>query len=429
MRMTDARAKRAVLAAIGYEPECSGLALLPSLETQAGIDFLKWLDWSGLALPFFARLQRHNSAGQLSKEWRHALSGRLARNVERTQDVLEEAQRLNAAFCSFGVSAVTIKGFSLSPDFCDDPYLRHQVDFDFLVTPKSVRAAADALRFCDYSTAHLNESGETCFLTPLRHIPSPDDDIYALQRQRQVDLHISIWEPCPWLPVEAPQDCLERARPAITHAVGYLGLPLEDKFLLHVLHAFRHSFRSWMRLSWLLEIAHCVEKHREDTSLWNRVIERAGPTRLTKTIFAFVLGLVERLFRCPIPSPLRAWTAEAMTLSLRTWLDHFAVDWAVSDWPGSLDNLFLTVEFIPDPKLRMQYWRSRLFPNKAAQVSLGPVAATGAKRFFQLQAARLRYVAYRAALHLKSIATLPGQQLRWRRALGSSRGANLDANW
>ncbi len=421
--MTDARPKRAVLAAIGHEPDFSGLSRLPSLEAQAGIDLLKWLDWSGLALPFFAQLQRHNATAQLSKEWRRALSERLARNVARTQDVLEEARRLNAAFCSFGVSAATIKGLSLSPDFCDDPYLRHQVDFDFLVAPKIVRAAADALRSCGYSTAHLNELGETCFLTPLRHIPSPRDDIYALQRQRQVDLHVSIGEPCSWLPVEAPQDCHERARPESTHGVEYLGLPLEDKFLLHVLHAFRHSFRSWMRVSWLLEIAYCTEKHRRDLSLWNRVIERAGPTRPTKTIFAFVLGLVERLFRSPIPSPLRAWTAEAMTLSLRTWLDHFAFDWAISDWPGSLDNLFLTAEFIPDPKLRMQYWRSRLFPNKATQLSLGPVAATGAKRFFQLQAARLKYVAYRAALHLKGIAALPGRQMRWKRALGSSRGS------
>jgi Uncharacterised nucleotidyltransferase len=427
--MTDARPKRAVLAAIGYEPEFSGLALLPRLEKQAGIDLLRWLDWSGLALSFFARLQRHRATGQLSEGWHRALGERLARNRERTEDVLEEAQRLNTAFRSYGVQAATIKGFSLCPDFCDHPSLRHQVDFDFLVAPTSVRAAADALRSSGYSTAHLNESGETCFLTPLHHIPSPHDDIYALQRQRQVDLHISIWEPCSWLPVEVPQDCLGHARPESNHGVEYLGLSLEDKFLLHVLHAFRHSFRSWMRVSWLLEIAYCVEKHRGDPSLWTRVIERAGPARLTKTIFAFVLGLLERLFGSPIPSPLRAWTAEARTLSLRTWLDHFAVDWAMSDWPGSLDNLFLTAEFIPDPKLRMQYWRSRLFPNKTAQVSLGPVAATSAKRFFQLQAARLGYVAYRAALHLKGIAALPGQQMRWRRALGLSRGANFDANW
>jgi hypothetical protein len=204
--------------------------------------------------------------------------------------------------------------------------------------------------------------------------------------------------------------------------VKYLGLTLEDKFLLQVLHAFRHSFRSWVRLSWIREIAHCSEKHVENTALWNSVMERAGSARLTKSIFAFVLGLAERLFHSPIPAPLRSWTAEARTPSLRTWLDHFGVDWAISDWPGSLNNLFLTAEFIPDPNLRKQYWRSRLLPTKA-QTSLGPVAATRPDKFLRLQAARMRYVAQRAAVHLKDIAALPRQQLRWRRALGSSRGS------
>lgn len=420
--MTDVRAKRAVLAALRCKPDFSSLVALPKLDRRQGRDFLQWLDRSGLALMFWERLQRQNATSRLTEEWRRALRERLARNIERTKDILQEAQRINSAFGSFGVVAAAIKGFTLSPDFCGDLYARHQVDFDFLTAPQSVRAAAEALRCCGYSTGHLNESGETCFLTPLKHIPSIHDDVYALQRQRQVDLHISPWEPCPWLPVEAPQDCLEHAQPQNTDGVNYLGLTLEDKFLLQVLHAFRHSLRSWVRLSWIREIAHCSEKHVENTALWNSVMERAGSGRLTKSIFAFVLGLAERLFHSPIPPPLRRWTAEAMTPSLCTWLDHFGVDWAISDWPGSLNNLFLTAEFIPDPNLRKQYWRSRLFPRKA-QTSLGPVAATRPDKFLRLLAARMRYVARRAAVHLKGIAALPRQQLRWRRALGSSRGS------
>jgi hypothetical protein len=426
--MTDTGSKRAVLAALGCTSEFSSLALLPSVASQAGIDFLRWLDWSGLALPFWGRLQQQNATGQVSEGWRYGLSERFARNADRTRDMLEEANRLNAAFRSVGVRAATIKGFSLSPDFCDDPYFRHQVDFDFLVAASDVRAAALAIGSCGYSTAHLNEAGETCFRTELRDIPSANDDIYALQRQRQADLHISIWEPCSWLPVETPQDCLEHASIQQTHGIEYLGLALENKFLLHVLHAFRHAFRSWMRISWLFEIAQYIEKHREDDVLWNRVTQRAGSTLLTKRIFVFVLGLVERLFRTPIPPALRLWTRDAMTLSLGTWLNHFAFEWATADWPGNLNNLFVTSEFIPDPQLRMQYWRSRLFPDKT-RASLGPVAVTSAKKFFQLQTARLKYAASRAALHLKDIAALPKQQMRWKRALGSSRGANFDANW
>jgi Uncharacterised nucleotidyltransferase len=426
--MTNSPHKRAVLAAISYRPEFSDLTLLPSLKSLAGTDLLRWLDWSGLALPFFARLQRHNAEEKLSTDWRRALAERAVRNAERTRDMLEEARRLNDVFASFGVSIATLKGFSLSQDFCDNLYLRHQVDFDFLVAPEDVREAASALYSLGYSTAHLNERGETCFHTPLCQIPSPDDDIYALQRQRQVDLHISIWESSSWLAVDTPLDCLQHARLHNTQGLEYLGLSLEDKFLLQVLHAFRHSLRSWMRVSWLLEIARCLEKHKDDEPLWNRVVRRAGPESLTKQIFAFVLGFVEQLFHTPIPASFQSWTAEVTTLSLRAWLEHFAVEWAIADWPGSLNNLFLAAEFIPDRRLRAQYMRSRLFPNKT-RVSLGTVAANTPKQFLQLQAARLRYAVSRAALHLKDIAALPQQRMRWKRALGSSRGANFDAKW
>ena len=49
-------------------------------------------------------------------------------------------------------------------------------------------------------------------------------------------VHISIWEPCSWFPLEVPQNCLEHAQPQKTHGVEQLGLTLEDKFLLQVLH-------------------------------------------------------------------------------------------------------------------------------------------------------------------------------------------------
>jgi hypothetical protein len=279
-----------------------------------------------------------------------------------------------------------------------------------------VRTAAEVLKSCGYFTSQLNETGETCFTTPLQHIPTRHDDLYARRRHHQVDLHTSIWEDCSWLPVESPHDCLTRAQPQSVHGAEFLSLSLEDKFLLHVLHAFRHSFRSWVRISWLLETSKCIGNHWEDNALWHRVIARAGDARLVKSIFAFTLGLANRLFQSPIPSPIQSWTAEAMTPPLRAWLDHFALDWAISDWPGSLNNLFLTQEFIPDQKLRMDYWRSRLLPRKS-QTSLGEVVGTNPINFLRLQMSRVGYLAYRGAVHLKDIALLPRQWIRWKRAL------------
>jgi hypothetical protein len=141
--------------------------------------------------------------------------------------------------------------------------------------------------------------------------------------------------------------------------------------------------------------------------------------------FAFVLGIANRLFGSPIPSQIVSWTSDAMPFSLSVWLDHFAVDWAISDWPGSLNNLFLTDLFIPDRAKRFEYVRGRLFP-KSSSTSIGSVAVNSSGMFLRLQAARLSYVTHRAAVHLRDISRLPLQQVRWKRVLQASRRSILD---
>jgi hypothetical protein len=424
--MSDTPMKRAVLAALSRQPDTAKLALLPAVQRKRGNELLRWLDQSGLSLLFLRRLEACEPTPRLS-EWLAALRPRLARNTERVRDMLAEFKRINTAFQIYGITAASLKGFTLVPDFCEDPCLRHQSDFDFLVNPSSVRTADDALRDCGYATNQLNEAGETCFTTPLRHIPTAQDDIYSVQGHRQVDLHVSIWEECAWFRVEYPTDCLEHAQTGSYRGVPYLGLSLEDKFLMHVLHVFRHSFRSWVRLSWIYEIGQCLENHEEDCALWNKVIARAGGSPSAKLMFALVLGLTNRLFASPIPSSIQSWTADAMASSLHVWLDHFAVDWAISDWPGSLNNLFLTGEFIPHGAQRRAYIRGRLLP-KNSSTSIGSVAVNGGGMFLKLQASRLRYVTHRAAMHLKDIFRLPLQQVRWKRALQASRRSIVEHN-
>ena len=414
--MSNADCKRAVLAALSFQADFSGLGTFPPLESKNGQRLLRWLDRSGLSLVLLQRFQTSAVTPPVSVEWRNALAHRLARNVLRTRDMLEEFKRVNDAFRAHGLTVAALKGFTLAPDFCEDLSLRHQTDFDFLVHEDSVERAAYALQNCGYSTPRLNKTAETCFLTPLQHIPCAEDDLYALQRHRQVDLHTSIWEQSPWLRMEAPRDCLKQAQIHSIYGIDFLSLSLADKFILQVFHAFKHSFRSWIRPSWLLEIGRCMELHQGDAALWTRIVERTGGTRLRKYVFAFVLGLVTRLFRTPIPAPLRCWTTEATSLAVHTWLDAFAVDWVLSDWPGSLTNLFLAGEFIPERRLRIQYCRSRLFPTKS-HASLGAVATTSRNMLLELQMARLTYVAQRTAAHLKEMVSLPMQHLRWKHAL------------
>jgi hypothetical protein len=424
--MPEQHAKRAILSALQREADFSGLAGLPEMGSGEGRNLLQWLDQSGLALTFLKRLQTREATPLVTAEFRYALGQRLARNVERLRDMLEEFQRINQAFCAQDVPAATLKGFTLVPDFCEDACLRHQADFDFLVDPVHVEAAAAALQSCGYSTARLSKSAESCFTTPLLHIPSHRDDLYVLQKHRQVDLHTSIAENSSWIPLEVPHDCLANMCPVTLYGVHFYGLSLEDKFLVQVFHAFRHSFRSWIRLSWLLEIGRCMELHEGNVALWERVIGRAGKNPLTKRIFVFVLGLTNHLFQSPIPGPLQTWSAEAVTPSMRAWIDHFSVAWGISDWPGSLNNLFLTPDFISGRKLRRQYLKSRLLPRKA-QISIDPAARNSRSISLKLKSAQLRYVAHRTAAHLKDILCFPLEQIRWKRALAAARASALNS--
>lgn len=424
--MPDRPAKLAILSALCRQPDFSALASFSSFNAHERRSLLHWLDQSGLALPFAHRLQRCGAASLIPDDLLDPLQQRLAKNVTRFCDMLVEFRRLNQSFRQHGVFAATLKGFSLAPDFCENLSLRHQTDFDFLVDPKSVPAAAAAFQSCGYSTGLLSHSAESCFTTPLRHIPSEADDIYSPQRHRQADLHTSIWEDTPWLKVNVPHDCLQHAETAVLHSVHFYSLSFQDKFLMQVLHLFRHSFRSWIRLSWLLEIAECLQLHGDDALLWQRVIEWAGEDRLTKRIFVFVLSLANRLFDCRVPSGLLSWSSQAFSPTMRTWLDHFSLDWAIADWPGSLNNLFFAAEFIPDRRSRMLYLRSRLLPRKG-QTSIGAVATSHGANSRNVNAARLRYTAGRTAAHLKSLLCLPWQHLRWWKALMFARTNGLES--
>ena len=413
-------AKLAVLSVFQPNSDPSRLCALSRLNEKQLREILLWLDQSGLALYFLHRLQEIGATQQIWAELRHELEERLARNVERTHDMLEEFNRLNAAFREFGVQAAALKGFTLVPEYCPESRLRHQTDFDFLVAPGAVEAAADALANCGYSTDTLRKDGESCFTTPLNHIPSYRDDLYCAQRQRQVDLHTAIWEELDWISPEFPADSMNNLRRKTVLGASFHSLSPEDQFLVQVFHAFRHSFRSWIRASWLLEISNFLEIHRNDDEFWGRVVTRAGNSTDARRVVAFVLGLTSQLFRKSSPQPLLSWAARALPPSTQTWIEHFSVRWILSDWPGSLLNILMAADFMRDSRLRSDYLKSRLVPEKR-QLSIGTVNSQDSRITALARKARWQYLAHRSIHHLRNLLSLMAGQIRWKLVLHTPR--------
>jgi len=408
--MSAPAVKLAVFQALGAEPDFSGLALVDQLNVRGRRDFLASLDHSGLSLYLLDRIERHRQSTAAPPALRSALGERSASNLRRSHDMWIEFVRVVEAFEARGVRAATMKGFSLLPGYCPSPELRHQTDFDFLVDPGAVLAAAAALRGCGYVARTLSTTGESYFTTPSGHTPRARDDIFAPQRHRQVDLHVGIWDPVPYFSLAAPADCLARARTRAVCGREILCLAEEDLFLLQVCHLFKHMLRSWIRAAWLFELSRFLGSRR-DPEFWQRVVERAGGSPGLERAAALVLLTTEEIFGGSLPEPLRAWFAPAATERLRAWVREWGTEWVAADRPGSLANLLVAREFTADRASYRSYVISRIRPARA-QLSSGGGGSGLANRL-----AGAGYLAHRARKHLLELARMPVTLLRWNRAL------------
>src|SRR5580700_5606306 len=168
--MREAFLKRAILAVLKPKSDLAPIEVLRNGDRTATKKLLLWLDQSGLALYFFDRLQREKALDLVSTDLRQAFEQRTQQNRLRMHQMLSEFSNLNQSFGNHGVRYSAMKGFTLVPEYCPDPSLRHQTDFDFLIAPESAKDASGALVSCGYELQESGESGEMTFGTPLLYI-------------------------------------------------------------------------------------------------------------------------------------------------------------------------------------------------------------------------------------------------------------------
>jgi hypothetical protein len=379
---------------------------------------LRWLDESGLALYLLHQLQQHAAVEAVPHPLRAALEQRLAANRERTLDMLREFRRIIDAFRQRGVRFCALKGFTLTPDFCSAPHLRHQTDFDFLISAEWMENAKQALKSCGYAQEEIRSTGEVAFATPLRHIPSAADDIYARPRHREVDLLVSLRCQEHGVSLEMPSDCLYRAQPMTLHAISFPALSLDDRFTLQVMHAFKHLLGSWVRLSWLLEIGSFIDVHHDDEDLWHSVISRFGYNLTVRNAFGIILSLTQALFPRPIPGSLEEWCLRPLPNRIATWVHEFGFKWALSGLDGAKLTLFVHREFFDDASAWTSYLASRIFPF-GRRSSIGRVSAALPRARIKARASQWLHSMRRVMFHTRELASLPLEAIRWKRALRS----------
>jgi hypothetical protein len=255
-----------------------------------------------------------------------------AGQLQRVENMSQRFGLLNQKFKDAGIHYAVLKGFSLVPQFCPDPLLRYQGDFDYLVDDESLPAARQVLLEAGYIPKPSPSSQESIFLMPGMGTPSRNSD-YSARAPHAVELHLDIWDrDLDRVSLIPKLFSVEQARTHQWNGLTFPALVDEDALLLQVLHACHHFFSYWIRMSCLLEIGYFLNRRASDESLWGRVEQRVGDNLVLREFVVVVTELAAKLFAPPLPALVRDWGAKIRSGS-RVWIESYARSWAFCDPP------------------------------------------------------------------------------------------------
>jgi hypothetical protein len=300
---------------------------------------LQWLDDAGLAFYFLQRLKDTNATYVVPALPLSRLERNYASNQLRVDDMSHRFDSINYRFTDAGVHYTAIKGLSLVPQFCPYAPLRYQADFDYLVEEQSLPTACRVLIEAGYDSKDSRSSKESIFTIPGGQ-PSRGDQQYSPQAPHAVELHTEIWDgKMHRLPPIPNLFSVAQAKRHYWNGFTFPGQTDEDAFLLQVLHACRHLFTQWIRVSCLYEIAYFLHRRASDTELWSGIEQRAGDSAVLREFVVIVTELAARLFAAPLPELVQSWGAR-IRRGPRTWVEHYGRDWALGRLPVYDFNLF-----------------------------------------------------------------------------------------
>jgi len=295
------------------------------------------------------------------------LEWNLASNRGRVDYMSHQFAFLNQKFNDAGVRYTVVKGISLVPQFCPEASLRHQSDFDYLVDDRSLLPAQRILAESGYRAQRSRSSQEFKFVTPDRGEPSRSAEQYQARAPHAVELHLDIWDSdLHGMPLMQRLFSVEQAETHQWRGLAFPALADEDAFLLQVLHACKHLFTYWIRMSSLFEIGYFLNRRAADTSLWNRIEQRVGDDLVLKELVVVVTELVAKLFAPPLPKLVRTWGPKIRPAA-RVWVERYARPWAFCElglyefrlFPRAKLVLFLHQQYM-DARAQRRLVRNRI---------------------------------------------------------------------
>jgi hypothetical protein len=401
-------------------PEAAAHAQRPlPVSTRQWARHLGVLDRTGLTLPFYARLLAANECARLPKQIVEAFEQRRRDNTLRMNGMLQTFGHAVDALQNAHVHFLCVKGFSLCPDFLEESWQRHQVDFDFLVAPAEVLRAQAALEQIGYKLTGMEE-GERRLRLPVTQVLSHHAYLYQPQQGAAIELHTGIQPGGPTdFRLARPETLLAQSEIHTAGSISFPRLSRANAFLYQVLHVFRHFLGSWARLLWIYEIANYVERHRGDDVLWQDVCALLSSNSDLNEAAALVLLIAQELFACHLPPALERACALDHASPIALWVKHYARPWLFTDMPGNKLNLLLQRHFFSDHRAWRRYLARRLAPRGQSPVLCEGVDPKVAKSF-SYRAGNLRFRATRIWHHLRTGTEFTFASASWAMRLRSS---------
>jgi len=409
----------AIVGCLRLSVETSEVSVLRKFRLRDWERTLNWLDSAGLTLYLLQRLKSIGATELVPPPVLARFEQNLADNRRRVDCLAAEFGSLNERFNRAGVNYAAIKGFSLVPTFCPDATLRTQSDLDYLVDKPSWPVAQHVLEQAGYCLQQLSDI-ECKFGKPSSRIPTVSDDPYSCETEPLVELHLALWSRKTRVLINEPDFRLDHTIRHDWQGLRFPVLKQEDAFVLQVLHVFQHILECWVKLCWLLEIGYFLRAKSSDTQFWDRVDVRLRKVPYLVEFAAIVLGLVDRVFAAPMPPIAAKWT-QCLRPPARVWLENYGRSWVIDDHPYETVScfsaaklaFFLHREFIPDPEVRKEITRQRLFPWKRPEQIAVP-ADRSAASFLTAGRLQWQFVMRRLIFHLGSSSRYLLEMPRWR---------------
>ncbi|MDT8067883.1 MAG: nucleotidyltransferase family protein [Terriglobia bacterium] len=378
--------RRAVLACFKPKPDLGEfLRITTSIERT---QLLRWLDESGMAIYLVQRLAEHELFQQIDVDLRQALYQRTEANRRRTSVLLREFERVNTALQSVGIEYAVVKGFTLRPEFCPEPWLRHQSDIDLLISSTALAPATECLGSLGYKLEAGEGSGEICFALRSEHMPSPQDFIYDPPRHQHIEVHTDFYQAHCGVSLEVGRDWAEHIEWREIAGVRFPALHLPHRFLTQVLHVFRHT-SSWARVAWLYEIARFVERFENNDELWHTTDSLLYDDNARRAC-GVVCVLVTNAFGTKFPAIIQETWIQPLPVRQMSWIREHADLWMLSDFAhASKTGLLLQREFADST---LTWWSYRAARYRKAIRKLQASGHTGPRFLMERVRRHMDYV-------------------------------------